>query len=72
MNMNTIMQELYKKIEFMDRERFDKLLEKMRDMYNKTHKDKYIKTDDSSAWDFHYSGHGDYEEERRCFYGDFS
>lgn len=29
------------------------------------------KSDDSSAWDFHYSGHGDYEEERRCFYGDF-
>jgi len=28
-------------------------------------------SDDSSAWDFHYSGHGDYEEERRCFYGDF-
>lgn len=27
--------------------------------------------DDNSAWDFHYSGHGDYEEERRCFYGDF-
>lgn len=27
---------------------------------------------DSGAWDFHYSGHGDYEEERRCFYGDFS
>lgn len=25
----------------------------------------------SSAWDFHYSGHGDYEEQRRCFYGDF-
>lgn len=28
--------------------------------------------DDNSAWDFHYSGHGDYYEEMRCFYGDFS
>lgn len=32
---------------------------------------KKTSSDDSSAWDFHYSGHGDYEEERRCFYGDF-
>lgn len=30
------------------------------------------KSNNTSAWDFHYSGHGDYEEERRCFYGDFS
>lgn len=31
-----------------------------------------VSSSDSGAWDFHYSGHGDYEEERRCFYGDFS
>ena len=29
------------------------------------------KKSDSSAWDFHWNGHGDYEESRRCFYGDF-
>lgn len=33
---------------------------------------KKTSSSDSSAWDFHYSGHGDYEEERRCFYGDYS
>ena len=37
-----------------------------------TRKKKVHSEDDSSVWDFHYSGHGDYEEERRCFYGDFS
>ena len=26
----------------------------------------------SSSWDFHWDGRGDYEESRRCFYGDFS
>jgi hypothetical protein len=26
----------------------------------------------NSAWDFHWDGRGDYEESRRCFYGDFS
>ena len=26
----------------------------------------------SSAWDFHWDGRGNYEESRRCFYGDFS
>ena len=23
------------------------------------------------SWDFHWDGHGSYEESRRCFYGDF-
>ena len=32
---------------------------------------KKTSSNDSRAWDFHYGGHGDYEEERRCFYGDF-
>lgn len=27
---------------------------------------------DNSGWDFHWDGRGDYEESRRCFYGDFS
>jgi len=27
---------------------------------------------DNSAWDFQYSGRGDYETERRAFYGEFS
>lgn len=27
---------------------------------------------DNSAWEFHWDGRGSYEEERRCFYGDFS
>ena len=35
-------------------------------------REKKTSSDDLSAWDFHYSGHGNYEEERRCFYGDFS
>ena len=26
----------------------------------------------SSAWEFHWNGIGNYEEARRCFYGDFS
>ena len=25
----------------------------------------------SDAWDFHWDGRGDYEEAKRCFYGDF-
>lgn len=29
------------------------------------------KTRNDPAWDFHWNGHGDYEEARRCFYGDF-
>lgn len=29
------------------------------------------KKDDTSNWDFHWDGRGDYEESRRCFYGDF-
>ena len=28
--------------------------------------------DNSSAWDFHWDGRGDYLEAQRCFYGDFS
>ena len=40
MNMSTLMQELYKKIRLMDRERFNKLLEELHNMYNRTHKDK--------------------------------
>ena len=31
-----------------------------------------MKKPHSSAWDFHWDGKGDYEEARRCFYGDFS
>lgn len=27
---------------------------------------------DNSAWDFQWSGRGDYETERRAFYGEFS
>lgn len=27
---------------------------------------------DNSAWDFQWNGHGDYETERRAFYGEFS
>ena len=46
MNMNTIMQELYKKIMLMDRKRFNKLLEELHDMYNRTHRDKDIDTDE--------------------------
>ena len=29
------------------------------------------KNEDYSSWDFHWNGRGDYEEARRCFYGDF-
>lgn len=32
---------------------------------------KKTSSNDSSAWDFHYDGYGNYEEQRRCFYGDF-
>lgn len=31
-----------------------------------------LKNFDNSRWDFHWDGRGDYEESRRCFYGDFS
>ena len=31
-----------------------------------------LKKHDTSGWDFHWDGRGDYEESRRCFYGDFS
>ena len=50
MNMNTIMQELYKKIMLMDRKRFNKLLEELHDMYNRTHRDKYIDEDEHFDW----------------------
>ena len=33
----------------------------------KTERDSY-----SDAWNFHWDGRGNYEEARRCFYGDFS
>ena len=30
-----------------------------------------LEKDDPPGWDFHWDGRGDYEERRRCFYGDF-
>lgn len=32
---------------------------------------KSLEIERSDAWDFHYSGHGNYEQERAGFYGDF-
>lgn len=34
--------------------------------------DKKEQDNDSSGWDFHWDGRGDYREAERCFYGDFS
>ena len=56
----------------------DKLIEELKkenkklksQVYYYKNKDKK-KDSSSSAWDFHYSGHGDYMEEMRCFYGEF-
>ena len=50
MNMDTIMQELYKKIKLMDRKRFNKLLEELHDMYDRTHKDEDIDPDEYFDW----------------------
>lgn len=60
----------------------DKLIEELRKenkrlksqvyYYKNRDKNKNKKETSSSAWDFHYSGHGDYMEEMRCFYGNFS
>ena len=60
----------------------DKLIEELRKenkrlksqvyYYKNRDKNKDKKKTSSSAWDFHYSGHGDYMEEMRCFYGNFS
>lgn len=37
MNMNTIVQELRKKIALMDRASFDKFIKSLEDIYEKTH-----------------------------------
>lgn len=51
---------------------YKKLLEENLRLKNEIKNLKNSKTEDTSGWDFHYDGHGDYEEQRRCFYGNFS
>ena len=45
---------------------------KLKKELRKTKKKSQSSESSSSAWDFHWDGRGDYEESRRCFYGDFS
>lgn len=54
---------------YRENQRLKKENERLKKEIEKTKKSK--KKEDTSAWDFHYNGHGDYEEQRRCFYGDF-
>jgi hypothetical protein len=45
---------------------------KLKKELKKTKKKSQSSESSSSNWDFHWDGRGDYEESRRCFYGDFS
>lgn len=45
---------------------------KLKEQLNEQHSNSNCSYSNSDAWDFHWDGHGDYEESRRCFYGDFS
>ena len=53
-----------------DKEKIKKL-EKENKKLKKKLVEKEKSSDNSSAWDFHWKGRGDYLEAKRCFYGDF-
>ena len=46
-------------------------LEKLR-KENEELKKQIKNSSNDSTWDFKWDGRGNYEESRRCFYGDFS
>jgi len=54
---------------YRENQRLKKENERLKKELEETKKSK--KKEDTSSWDFHYNRHGDYEEQRRCFYGDF-
>ena len=54
-----------------DKEKIKKL-EKENEELKKKFTKKEKSSDNSSTWDFHCDGRGDYFEAQRCFYGDFS
>lgn len=54
---------------YRENQRLKKENERLKKEIEETKKSK--KKEDTNGWDFHYNGHGDYEEQRRCFYGDF-
>lgn len=55
-----------------DQEKIKQLEEENKKLKKQLKEKKKKKSESSSsAWDFHWNGHGDYEEARRCFYGDF-
>jgi len=55
-----------------DKEKIKQLEEENKILKKKLKKKKNRKNENYSAWDFHWNGRGDYEESKRCFYGDFS
>lgn len=55
-----------------DKEKIKQLEEENKILKKKLKKKKNKKNENYSAWDFHWNGRRDYEESKRCFYGDFS
>lgn len=55
-----------------DKEKIKKLEDENKKLKEKLEKLERHEKHDSPGWDFHWDGRGDYEESRRCFYGDFS
>lgn len=53
-----------------DKEKIEKLEKENKELKKKLFEKE--NTSNSSAWDFHWDGRGDYLEAQRCFYGDFS
>ncbi len=66
--------EAYNDISNLKDEEIKKLKEENRKLKSQLryYKNKGKSKEDNSSWDFHWDGRGDYEESRRCFYGDFS
>ena len=55
-----------------DKEKIKKLEKENKKLKEKLFKKENLSNNNSSAWDFHWDGRGDYLEAKRCFYGDFS
>jgi len=53
-----------------DKEKIEELKKENKELKKKLSEKENISN--SSAWDFHWDGRGDYLEAQRCFYGDFS
>ena len=65
--LNKMNTDIEKELELLKEEN-----KKLKKELKETKKKSQSSESSSSAWDFHWDGRGDYEESRRCFYGDFS